>query len=135
MEECGLCIGGGEDFEPWDFCQTTYPKARKPHKCCECYREIAKGSEYQNLVGKYDGEIYTHKTCMDCVAIRNGMSCDEGVGLGNLWDEIWQIFPDFNTTCLQKIKTVSAKEYILERWREWKFKKVNQDFRTRDSVG
>lgn len=121
MTECGICIGGG-DYDPMDFCTVTYPKARKAHRCCECYRDIPKGVEYQRIAGKYDGQVDTYKTCLDCMNIRNGLQCDEGVGLGDLWEQVSYIFSEFNTTCLQKIKTVSAKEYMLERWNKWKFK-------------
>jgi hypothetical protein len=46
-------------------------KARKRHKCMECYRVINVGEQY--LVEGYisDGEKFTHKTCGNCVVARN----------------------------------------------------------------
>ena len=59
---------------------------------------------------------------MDCYHIRNGLLCEgTGYGISNLWNEITEVFPDMKTTaCLAKIKTPSAKAYLLERWRKWK---------------
>jgi hypothetical protein len=117
MSDCNVCIGG-DDYEPWDFYDQRIVKARKPHKCCECYREIAAGSEYECITGKCDGYIDRYKTCLDCMNIRRGLACG-AVGLTMLWDEIAQVFDQFvSTACLTKIKTPSAKAYFLERWRE-----------------
>jgi len=46
------------------------PIARKQHKCHECYRQILPGEQYERLVSVYDGMISTHKTCIDCLSIR-----------------------------------------------------------------
>jgi hypothetical protein len=43
------------------------PKARKPHKCCECGRMIQPGETYRNLWGVWDGEPKTFKTCEACL--------------------------------------------------------------------
>ncbi len=119
--ECGVCIGGDDSLEMGELSQNDMVVARKPHKCCECHREIAKGSRYERISGKWDGEFSAYKTCLDCVEIRYGLSCGP-VGLGNLWYEIAEcdVFANFNTGCLEKIKTASAKAYFLERWSKWK---------------
>lgn len=117
--ECEVCIGG-DDYEPWEFYSDRTIKARKEHKCCECNRPITKGTEYQYISGKCDGYFSDYHTCLDCKNIRSGLSCGP-VGLSMLWDEIEEVFDQFkNTACLSKIKTPSAKEYFLERWRKWK---------------
>lgn len=118
--DCGVCIGGG-DYELWDFCDSTMRKARKPHKCCECSREIPKGAQYEYIAGKCGGDFQDYKTCLDCMNIRNGLSCDS-VALTGLWDDIYEIFPEVTTGCLQRIKTPSAKAYFIERWNQWKFR-------------
>lgn len=123
MSDCNVCIGGG-DYDAWEFSSTSFQKARKPYKCSECNREIPKGITYERISGKCGGYSYieTFITCMDCVNIRNGLSCEGGgVGLGGLWEEITEVFSDVKSTaCLAKIKTPSAKAYFLERWRKWK---------------
>lgn len=123
MGDCGVCIGGGgDDGEYCAFSNAEYPKARKPHKCQECYREIAIGSEYERYSGVYDNAFFTHKTCMDCFHIRRGLQCNNAITFGQLWEEVYYIFPEVTTGCLQRIKTPSAKAYFIERWNEWKFK-------------
>jgi len=125
MGDCGVCIGGDGDGEYCSFSNVVFPKARKPHKCYECGREIAKGSEYEKYTGVFDGSFFEHKTCMDCRNIRLGLSCNNSIEFGRLWEEIYYIFPEVTTGCLQRIKTPSAKAYFIERWNEWKFKKIN----------
>ena len=53
-----------------EFCDESYPKARKEHICCECREVIGKGRKYQLITGKWEGEFGTFKTCMACAAIR-----------------------------------------------------------------
>jgi len=89
----------------------------------ECLRIIEIGQEYERYSVKYDGAMSTHKTCMDCVNIRNGLTCsgDASPAFGDLWMEIQENFRFLTSTaCLTKIKTPSAKAYFLERWRKWK---------------
>lgn len=67
---------GGGNYD-WGDCDE-YPefydervvKARKLHKCCECHIPIPIGVEYQRIVGKWDGQLSTFKTCMQCAAAR-----------------------------------------------------------------
>lgn len=124
MGDCQVCIGR-DDWESPEFYNYEYPKARKEHNCVECGRTIAKGQEYERYTSKFDGHLSTEKTCMDCMNIRNAFTCDGSASppFGDLWYEIQGNFPHLTSTaCLTKIKTPSAKEYFLDRWRKWKFK-------------
>ena len=47
------------------------PIATKMHKCSECSGIIAVGTGYYSEVYTFDGEINTHKTCLDCLSLRN----------------------------------------------------------------
>jgi hypothetical protein len=123
MGDCGVCIGSDDYGESASFSNMEYPKARKVHTCEECYRDIAIGQTYEKYSGVWDGSFSNHKTCMDCVNIRRGMSCNNSVCFGQLWEEIYYIFPEVTTGCLERIKTPSAKAYFIERWNQWKFKK------------
>ena len=117
---CSVCIGGGS-YESPEFFNESIVKSRKEHKCCECFRVIPKGLQYQHISGKWDGYIETYKTCMDCKYIRDGLSCGGVVGLGELWFEVYEVFGDVKSTaCLAKIETASAKAFFLDKWREWK---------------
>jgi hypothetical protein len=118
---CGVCIGGGRDYDGSpEFYSMKDVVARKEHVCGECGRAIPKGAMYERVSGKFDGDLFSEKTCMDCAHIRDGLSCDEGVPHGILWQEIRNIFPHFTTGCLNKVESASAKAYLLQRWREWK---------------
>ena len=48
--------------------------ARKEHKCCECKRIITESEPYQHVVGVWDGEIRTFKTCAQCAAMRANLT-------------------------------------------------------------
>jgi hypothetical protein len=50
--------------------KSSNPIARKEHKCHECYRIIQAGEKYLSETFLYDGKIDLHKTCADCVSIR-----------------------------------------------------------------
>ena len=45
--------------------------ARKPHKCVECARVIDPGERYRFETGLFDGKIWTYKTCVHCLAVRD----------------------------------------------------------------
>lgn len=121
MSDCGVCIGGDYDCDGYsEFHALKIVKSRREHRCLECNRPIAKGVLYERATGKFDGEIYCSKVCMDCVNIREGLACGERVAAGVLWDEITAVMDQLTTGCVAKVETASAKEYLLQRWREWK---------------
>lgn len=41
-------------------------KARKKHKCCECYNPIMPGEKYVYSSGIWDGKANDYKQCMIC---------------------------------------------------------------------
>jgi len=45
-------------------------KARKEHKCAECYRRISIGETYQYIFGVFQGDAFTYKICSGCQALR-----------------------------------------------------------------
>ena len=49
-------------------------KARKKHKCCECYSIIAPGDDYYRAKGCWDGEWLTYKTCAACDQLRHDLN-------------------------------------------------------------
>jgi len=59
--------------------------ARKTHKCYECGRDIVAGEKYRYEKTKYDDEITTIKTCLDCVSIRKHLVCDF------YWGQVWDL--------------------------------------------
>lgn len=49
-------------------------KARKEHKCMECFRTINKGEKYLNEGTLFDGRKSTHKTCSHCQVVRKWLT-------------------------------------------------------------
>lgn len=123
--DCGVCIGGEYgDGEPCEFFDARKVKARKVHQCCECDRDIPVGSHYLKEALKSDGEFTSFSTCEVCEDIRKSLSCDTPPPFGCLWEEIIDnVFPVMTTGCLQKLQTAAAKQYLVERWNQCKFKR------------
>ncbi len=122
MSDCNVCIGGGDFDGVMEMFDAKITRARKEHRCIECRRVILKGSDYERISGKWEGEFSTSHTCLDCMNIRDGLSCGEGMSIGELWTEVseCEVFERMTTACLAKIPTASAKSYMLERWQKWK---------------
>lgn len=53
-----------------DFATTTARKARKPHRCEECFRTIHPGETYHRTAGSWEGDFFTLKACGHCCAFR-----------------------------------------------------------------
>jgi hypothetical protein len=51
-----------------DVYDCTAQKARKPHRCSECWRTIAKGESYERHSGLWDGSWETFRWCQHCSA-------------------------------------------------------------------
>ena len=116
---CGVCIDGGDGDLP-EFSHDVERRARKAHRCCECRETIPKGATYEYTVGKWDGRIIAHKTCLPCVEIRNALCCD-GWTYTMLWEEAREgLFEHLTTGCLAQLTTAAAKTKLLAAWREWK---------------
>ncbi len=88
MSDCGVCIGGYDEGYSYDFFNREHRKARKEHKCCECRRIIFVGETYVHDRGKFDGDIFTAKTCSHCTEIRSGFTCETSSAYGELWAEM-----------------------------------------------
>jgi hypothetical protein len=122
MSDCDVCIGE-VDFDPADWKSIRTLRARKAHRCCECQGEIAPGQTYENYVLGSDGTISRYKTCAMCVEIRSAFCCDGSWLFETIWDEMTEyVFPALTTAhkCFAKLSP-AAKEFLLQRWRKWKF--------------
>jgi hypothetical protein len=77
-----------------DFYQERVVTARLEHHCCECQAAIAPGEKYEYVVGVWDGNFDTYKTCLPCAHVRaDVMSC--GFIFGMLWEDIRHAHSDF----------------------------------------
>jgi hypothetical protein len=56
----------------------TRVKARKEHKCGECYRKIEPKETYVRTATIYEGELNAYKTCLQCMEVKHWLArnCD-----------------------------------------------------------
>ena len=89
-------------------------KARKIHICNECRRKIIKEEyEYQTFI--FEGEYDTHKTCTDCISIRDVFfSCGYYYGniLGDMINHIDSCDGNIKSEILDEL-TDNAKKYVI----------------------
>lgn len=78
-------------------------KARKSHKCCECYQVIEKGDVYLYSSGVWGGIPSSFKQCSSCDAIITAIQCSDhydhdcGLEFGELKEYFYQeLCTDFN---------------------------------------
>jgi hypothetical protein len=118
MSACDFALGDfeGESFEL--YC-TRMLTARREHKCCECSGVIPRGVQYENVVGKWDGEFSRYKTCLLCVEIRDKFG-SSGSTFTTLWEEVVDgLFPMMNFGCMDGLST-EARNVLIQRWQTWK---------------
>jgi len=74
-----------------EFYAESYPKARKRHRCIECWSPIDIGEEHLYYRGKWDGDFSTgrqHLLCRDmCMSMRSRDQYDECVPFGSMLEE------------------------------------------------
>jgi len=68
---------------------SSFPKARKKHMCCECREVIKVGETYERVSGKWDGIFMEFKTCLACVRIREHY-CPNGFVFESLKEQLMQ---------------------------------------------
>lgn len=90
-----MCMADSSD--PCDVHRAVERVARKAHRCQECGRIIEKGETYEYVTALYDGQWFTNKTCVHCIAARGWLSaiCQGWIygavleDLGEHWHEGW----------------------------------------------
>ena len=121
MSDCGCLYSSFDDIDPAGFSVQKTLAARRPHRCCECHREIKPREHYVRGAGTNDGSFWSNATCLLCDEIRNRMLCN-GFMYGELWEQITeQLFREnlFRFECLDGM-SVEAREKVLSAWRKWK---------------
>jgi hypothetical protein len=124
--DCEIDLSSGEDYEPIEGLELNQETAPGPWECGECGREFAGDVVHEHATGECDGQAFDERTCNDCVAIAKAFGDGSRV-FGTLWEEFESnefsdeaLFAKFNTGCLGKIESSSARAYIVERWQKWK---------------
>jgi hypothetical protein len=66
-----------------------YPRARKPHRCGECFRTIEPGERYTIHKTLFDGRVDVYKLCAHCDVARAWLGDNCGGWLyGGVWEDI-----------------------------------------------
>jgi len=87
------CICQDYDGDGPEFFTTRIVKARKVHRCGECREEVSVGQLHEYVVGKWEGDFGTHRTCLPCKNVRDSlMQC--GFAFGRVWDDVRNWFED-----------------------------------------
>jgi len=110
-----------EADEPADVFIEKQRCAAKPHRCCECRAEIAKGERHILITIKTGPEWSALRVCLACDEIAREFMSPRVVG-GLLWQEFdyqWEQGANVQG-CMNRVSTVAAKQKLLERWRVWK---------------
>jgi len=114
MNDCA-CVYVG-DYDGPEFVSEKIVKARKIHKCGECGREISPGEKYEKVVGKWEGDLSSHKTCVDCLSIRDNFFCN-GWAYGGIWEHLQEHLLEMqgsvSSDCLIGL-TPKARESVCE---------------------
>lgn len=114
MSNCS-CVYAGDTCEG-EFYSDRIVKAKKKHKCCECRHEIKSGEKYEYTFGVWEGDPAIHKTCLDCVAVRNEFFC-HGWAYGLVWEQLEEHIcgnnGEISSECILRLPE-KAKEKVLD---------------------
>lgn len=75
-------------------------KARKPHRCDGCQREILAGDLYVSGHGIFDGEAFSLKVCGACEHTRERIH-EQELEEGCRWDESWIDINEITDYCIE----------------------------------
>ena len=99
----------------WGFYRKSTVKARKLHRCQECRRLIFPGEKYEYVVGSWEGEFEPHKTCTDCVSVRDELF--ETYYYGGIREGLHEMIResdgDVNQTCLANM-TKGGRDMVCQ---------------------
>lgn len=114
--ECACTVETYDCGETVVTLDRTTPTARKPHTCSECSRLIPRGEEYRREVYVFEGSLFTHKYCEDCLSVRQ-VFFNNGWIYYTLWDDmithIYESDGDLSVKCLLEL-TPFARGKILD---------------------
>lgn len=125
MNCADMCIDTGYDEEN-EFHSARVVRAAKPHECRECGSSIAAGEQYEYVAARSEARMWTVKTCLACVEIRNTFCCGGWI-YGELWQGVReQLFHRweknlFGVECLARLKSDAAVAKMRERYEDWRF--------------
>jgi len=111
-----------------DFMSQKIVKARKQHKCCECYRDIYPDEKYEYVSGVWEGNFDVYKTCIDCTSIRKALFCT--YYFTELYEDLYNHLEDIDgiiseecmlmMTIPARIKVADMLDDYYERMEAWR---------------
>ena len=125
------CVAVENDGDWADLISKTKPTAKKKHKCHECYRAILPGEQYEVQKYVFDWAFETHKTCSECVEIRDMFFC-EGYRYGSIRedfiDDLIDADCDLSESCIAVLSS-KAQGIVCEILEEcWESRIAMEDF-------
>ncbi len=124
---CDLELQDGCEGEPIEGYELTIVSSFGIRECYECGRPIGSYEPHELVTGSTEYGPFEAHTCLDCrniaIAFGNG-----GRLHGTLWEQMEEYggensggeFEHFNSGCLTKVETASAKAYLVDRYLKWK---------------
>ena len=92
LEGVCCCVDHDAGPEDWSFRETD-PVARKDYWCVECRATIPRGTRHRCETGRWEGEWQTHRTCYNCLAVRNDLMQCSWI-YGEMWSAIAECVAD-----------------------------------------
>lgn len=93
-----MCFYNDESCDVW---RVTHPRARKPHRCYECFADIPVGAVHELITSLFDGDWSRTRTCLACVSLRDAVIAHEEADgcfgseavppTGEVWSAAWDV--------------------------------------------
>jgi len=121
MGNCSCVYLSVDEYPEIQLARTIF--AARPHECGECGKVIKKDEMFEMVNMKQEDIWSTHKTCNDCLCLRNEFFCDGwwyGLIHQNLSDHIYKIIRDggvISSKCLERLAP-KARAWVCEEMKE-----------------
>lgn len=103
--------------DPFEVFHDATRRARKPHHCCECGRDIGIGDQYWWSTGLFDGHWSTYHQCLHCVAAAEWLL---QVCRGYLFEGILEDLEEHISENAFPIRTLSLWRLAYWMRRDWR---------------
>lgn len=110
--DCSCSVDIDYDFGP-DFIKSRVQVAKKEYDCLECGALIKSGERYEYVFGSWDSNTSTHRTCLDCVSLRDTFfnSWAYGEVLGDLIEYLDDVYYEVPESCIAGL-TPKARAWV-----------------------
>ena len=95
--ECSCNIDAGVGDDGYEEIAQYMKYSKSKHKCGECGKTIKPGEKYEYYKGRFDGEFHIHKTCIDCLSLREHFFGDW------IFESTWEMFQEHMDECFWQV--------------------------------